>query len=157
MAHSPDDLFSLFASPAPVSLVQTYTDGSCLGNPGVGGWAAILVSDGQERILTGADPDTTNNRMEFKALLEAIRALEQPSAVAVCTDSELLIGLLHKGYKRRNPELKALCAEIEMMVQHGGHQLDFDWVRGHTGHEFNERVDKLAKQAALEAQRKRGM
>lgn len=129
-------------------LVQVYTDGSCLGNPGPGGWAAILVYGEHERILSGSAAHTTNNRMELQAVLESLRALKCACQVAVCTDSQLVIGLLNQGWKRKNPELAKLCREIDAVVASNGHVLHFDWVRGHNGHDLNERVDRLARDAA---------
>jgi ribonuclease HI len=139
---------TLFEVSSPTKQIEVYTDGSCLGNPGPGGWAAILVHGDHERVLIGSEAQTTNNRMELQAVLEAVRALKQPCRVAICTDSQLVIGWLHQGWKRRNPELAAMCLEIEALVASGGHVLDFDWVRGHNGHAYNERVDRLARDAA---------
>ena len=148
MAIKPSPSAALFEVNSPMKQIEVYTDGSCLGNPGPGGWAVILVHGDHERVLTGSEAHTTNNRMELQAVLEAMRALKQPCRVAICTDSQLVIGWLHQGWKRRKPELAAMCQEIEAFVASGGHVLDFDWVRGHNGHGYNERVDRLARDAA---------
>jgi ribonuclease HI len=141
--------------------VVIYTDGACSGNPGPGGWAALLIKGPHERELCGAEPATTNNRMELTAVIRALEALTRPVTVRVYTDSEYvrrgitewLAAWQARGWKTadrkpvRNQDLwQALAAEVAK------HQVDWRWVRGHTGVPGNERVDALARQA-LEALR----
>lgn len=137
------------------SPITIYTDGSCLGNPGPGGWAALLRSPEGEQILSGDEPDTTNNRMELTAALRALQALPAGSQVEFYTDSqylrkgitEWLPGWQARGWKRKggalaNVELwQALAAAIK------GHQIHWNWVKGHSTNRDNQRVDQLARQA----------
>ena len=139
--------------------VDLYTDGACSGNPGPGGWGAILVWHGIEKELWGGEPSTTNNRMELTAVIRGLRALREPCKVHLCSDSQYVINGLEKGWaakwrqtdwnrgKAKNPDLWAelldLCAR---------HQLTYTWVRGHNGHDYNERCDALARKGAAEAQ-----
>ena len=135
--------------------VEIYTDGSCLRNPGPGGWGAILVYKGLEKEMSGGEADTTNNRMELTAAIEALKALKSPCEVTMTTDSRYLCDGMGKGWaeswKRRgwkkadnapalNPdlwdELLDLCAV---------HKVDFVWVRGHAGHPYTERCDAMAQ------------
>ncbi|MBI5958172.1 MAG: ribonuclease HI [Chloroflexi bacterium] len=139
-------------------LVTIYTDGGCEPNPGAGGWAAILLTtraDGSphERELSGGAPDTTNNRMELTAAIEALRALSKPCHVLLHTDSEYvkkgitewLKGWIAKNWQTssktpvKNKDLwQTLHAETQR------HEIDWRWVKGHAGNEYNERVDRLA-------------
>jgi len=141
--------------------VTIYTDGGCDPNPGPGGWAALLMfrrADGSlhERELCGAEPDTTNNRMELTAAIEALRALNKPCAVTLHTDSEYLkkgitewmAGWIKKGWRTsqkkpvKNQDLwEALHAETQR------HTMDWQWVKGHAGDQHNERVDRLVARA----------
>ncbi len=137
--------------------VEIFTDGSCEGNPGRGGWAALIRSGGQERVHTGTETHSTNNRMELTAALKALQSLPQPSHVSFYTDSEYLRrGITEwlpnwqaRGWKRKggalaNVELwQALAQAIERQ------QIDWHWVKGHAGHAQNQRVDRLARQAML--------
>lgn len=135
--------------------VTIYTDGSCQGNPGPGGWAAILKYGKHEREISGGEKDTTNNRMELRAALEALRALTEPCHVTLFTDSEYLkkgITLWMPNWKRRNWRRKGgklanvdLWMKLDEEIQR--HEIHWRWVRGHTGNVMNERVDKLAKAA----------
>lgn len=133
-----------------------FTDGSCHGNPGPGGWAAILAWNGTERELTGAEPATTNNQMELRAVIEGLRALREPCTVDVWTDSRYVVDGMKTwlaNWKRRgwvtadrkpvkNGDLwRALDAEAQR------HQVRWHWVRGHDGHPQNERCDRLANDA----------
>ena len=140
--------------------VEIWTDGACSGNPGPGGWGAVLVSGAHERELHGGDPATTNNRMEMTAAIEALNALKTASRVRLHTDSQYLKDGLTKwlpGWKRngwktaaRKPvknqdlwqALDAACAR---------HDIDWNWVRGHSGDAGNERADALARKGAREA------
>jgi ribonuclease HI len=144
--------------------VYAATDGACRGNPGPGGWAAILISGGHERVLTGAEPQTTNNRMELTAALAALEALASPSSVTIETDSRYLVDGMTKwlpGWKRngwrtadrkpvRNADLWMALATASLP-----HSISWRWVRGHAGHALNERADALAN-AALDALLGRG-
>ena len=135
--------------------VTIYTDGSCQGNPGPGGWAAILKYGRHEREISGGEEDTTNNRMELRAALEALRALTEPCRVTLFTDSEYLkkgITLWMPNWKRRNWRRKGgklanvdLWMKLDEEIQR--HEIHWRWVRGHAGNVMNERVDKLAKAA----------
>lgn len=136
-------------------LVIIYTDGSCENNPGRGGWAALLQSGGQEKVLTGSEPQTTNNRMELIAATRALEALKRPCRVMIHTDSEYvkrgitewLEGWRRRGWKRKEGELKnvELWQALDRALQ--THDIEWRWVRGHAGHIENERVDRLAKEA----------
>lgn len=132
--------------------VTIYTDGACKGNPGPGGWAALLIYQGVEKEIAGSEADTTNNRMELRAALEALKALKTPCHVDLYTDSEYLKnGMTQwiKGWKAKNWKKvansdlwQALDIEAEM------HHITWHWVRGHAGDPLNERVDRLASDAA---------
>ena len=137
--------------------VSIFTDGACLGNPGPGGWAALLRYGASERELVGSEPDTTNNRMEMMAALSALEALSRPCQVDLYTDSQYLRQGMTEwlaSWKRRGWKTAAgqavknqdLWQRLEAAQQ--GHQIEWHWVRGHSGHAENERVDVLARQAA---------
>jgi ribonuclease HI len=140
------------ANLAPVSI---YTDGACEPNPGPGGWAALLRFGTQEKVLTGSDPATTNNRMELTAALEAFRALKRPCQVDFYTDSEYLrrgITEWLPGWRARNWRRKGgALANLDLWQALDGairpHAVAWHWVRGHAGHPENERVDQLARKA----------
>jgi len=130
-----------------------FTDGACQGNPGPGGWAALLVADGVTRELAGGAPATTNNRMELTAAIEALRALPEPSVVTLTTDSQYVrqgITSWIKGWKRNGwrTSLKQpvknddLWKELDRLLQ--PHRVEWKWVKGHAGHAENERCDLLA-------------
>jgi ribonuclease HI len=134
--------------------VTIYTDGACSGNPGPGGWGAILVHGGTRKELSGGETETTNNRMELQAAIEALNALKRPCKVAVYTDSVYVrdgITKWIKGWERngwrtaakkpvKNAELwQALQAALQP------HDVDWHWVKGHAGHPENERADELAR------------
>ena len=135
-----------------------FCDGACSGNPGPGGWGALLRYGTRERELSGGAADTTNNRMELTALLEGLRALKEPCAVAVTTDSQYLANGVNKGWARgwqRNGWVKsdkkpALNADLweALLTEIGRHEVRVEWVRGHSGHPENERCDKLAVEQA---------
>ena len=129
--------------------VEMFTDGACSGNPGPGGWAALLRYNGHEKELSGGEKETTNNRMEMMAVIEGLAALKKPSKVTLYTDSqyvqkgvtEWMKGWKAKGWPDRikNQDLwKRIDSAINV------HDVKFVWVRGHDGHAENERVDKLA-------------
>jgi ribonuclease HI len=135
--------------------VTVYTDGACDPNPGPGGWAALLLYKNAEKVLTGAENPTTNNRMEMTAALKALQALKRPCAVTLVTDSEYLKrgitewlpGWRKRGWRRKKGALKnvELWQALDAALQ--PHQVEWRWVRGHAGNAQNERVDRLARQA----------
>ena len=144
--------------------VEIYTDGACKGNPGPGGWGALLRMGAVEKEMSGAEADTTNNRMEMTAVIRAIAALKEPCSVTLYTDSKYVIdgitkwifGWIKKGWV--NAKKEPVANEDlwrEMMIVMKPHKIDWQWVRGHNGHAENERVDKLASDAAS-AVRRRG-
>lgn len=136
--------------------VQIYTDGACRGNPGPGGWGAILRYGDTEKELYGAEPATTNNRMELMAAIHALEALKRPCDVTLTTDSEYLrrgITEWLPQWKRRGWRTASkqpvknqdLWERLESAA--APHHVDWRWIRGHTGHEENERADQLANRA----------
>lgn len=135
--------------------VRIYTDGACSGNPGPGGWAALLKFKDREKTLTGGEKHTTNNRMELTAALQALQALKKPCQVDFYTDSQYLRrgvtewmdGWRRRGWKRKDGALlnADLWQALDAAIQ--PHQITWQWVRGHAGHPENERVDKLARKA----------
>ncbi|MCC5795727.1 MAG: ribonuclease HI [Methylophaga sp.] len=145
--------------------VDIFTDGACSGNPGPGGWGAILRLRGKqvEKELSGAEPDTTNNRMEMMAVIAALEALKKPCKVTITTDSqyvmkgmtEWLSGWKAKQWKTaaRKPVKNAdLWQRLDKAVSQ--HQVKWEWVRGHDGHPDNERADQLAVNARQQLQAK---
>lgn len=137
-------------------MVEIFTDGACRGNPGPGGWGALLRYKGAEREMYGAEANTTNNRMELTAAIMALESLTRPCKVALTTDSQYVkngITLWMKDWKRRNWKTadkkpvknQDLWQRLEAAA--GRHQVDWHWVRGHDGHAENERVDALANRA----------
>jgi len=135
--------------------VTIYTDGACKGNPGPGGWGALLRAGQAERELFGGEAATTNNRMELRAVIEALSALKRPCRVRLYLDSEYvrkgitewIPGWKARGWKTasRQPVKNAdLWRELDELVHGRGHQIDWHWVRGHAGDPGNERADALA-------------
>src|SRR5216683_1368091 len=125
-----------------------YADGSCIGNPGPGGWGVLILEpDGSERELSGGDPSTTNNRMEITGVIEALRAVAPGVEVTVRSDSQYVVKTMTLGWKRReNVDLwQQLDAEVAQR------KVNFQWVRGHAGDPHNERADELANRAATQA------
>ena len=133
--------------------VSKYTDWACSGNPGPGGWAAILSYNGHERELSGGEPATTNNRMELIAAISALEALKEPCEVELWTDSQYLAravnegwlaGWKRRGWRRKEGELKnpELWQALDALLAR--HKVSFNWLKGHDGHEYNERCDALA-------------
>lgn len=141
-------------------LVEIYTDGSCSPNPGPGGWAAVLLYKDSERELSGGDVDTTNNRMELTAAVQALQSLKRPCRVVIYTDSEYLrrgITEWLPGWRRRNWRRKdGALANIDLWQALDAamreHEIEWRWVRGHAGNKYNERVDLLAKKAIPRSQ-----
>ncbi len=139
--------------------VTIYADGACRGNPGPGGWGALLSSGGKERELSGADPATTNNRMELTAVIQALAALKRPVNATVYTDSQYVIkGITEwmgpwkaRGWKTADKKpVKNQDLWQELDRQEARHRLTWHWVKGHSGVPGNERVDQLAN-AAIDA------
>ena len=131
------------ANSSPVWIA--YADGSCLGNPGRGGWGVLLIDpDGIAREFSGAHPATTNNRMEITAAIEALRNLPPAAAIKLHSDSQYVIKTMTLGWKRReNLDLWKI-----LDVEAGRHRVQWEWVRGHSGDPNNERADELARSAA---------
>jgi ribonuclease HI len=135
------------------TVIEIYTDGACKGNPGVGGWGALLTSGGHTRELFGGEALTTNNRMELTAVIRALEALKKPSRVRLHTDSQYvqqgISSWIHQWKKRgwRTAERKPVKNEDlwrELDALAARHQIEWIWVRGHAGHDGNERADALA-------------
>jgi ribonuclease HI len=134
--------------------VELYTDGACRGNPGPGGWGAILVYRGNEKELSGGEASTTNNRMELMAAIAGMSALREPCQIVLTSDSKYLVDAINKGWLaswKRNGWRKAdksavlnveLWQKIDSLLEI--HDVSFVWVHGHTGHPYNERCDALA-------------
>ena len=134
--------------------IEIFTDGACSGNPGPGGWGAILRFLGREKELSGGSENTTNNRMELTACIEALKALKEPCEVVLTTDSQYVVNGIEKGWAKswkengwrkadkkpaQNPDLwDALLLLLSI------HKVTFNWIKGHDGHPENERCDTLA-------------
>lgn len=136
--------------------VEMFTDGACRGNPGPGGWGVLLRSQGHEKRLYGFEADTTNNRMELMAAIMGLEALKRPCLVALTTDSEYvrrgitewLASWRRRGWKTAGKKpVKNLDLWQRLDQAAGRHQVDWHWVRGHTGHPENEIADSLANRA----------
>jgi len=135
--------------------VIIYTDGACDPNPGPGGWAAALRYNRKEKVLTGFEQKTTNNRMELTAAIQALLALKTPCEIEFYTDSEYLKrGVTEwlpnwrkRGWKRKGAALANVDLWQTLDKALSGHAINWNWVRGHAGHNENERVDRLARQA----------
>lgn len=137
--------------------VELFCDGSCLKNPGDGGWAYILRYNGRQKIASGAKANTTNNQMELQAGINGLKALREPCAVVLCTDSSYVVkGInewlevwLKNGFKTANKQkVKNADLWLELLEQLKRHEVKAIWIKGHAGHEENELCDKLAKEAA---------
>ena len=137
--------------------VHIYTDGACKGNPGPGGWGALLMSNGHKKELFGGEPNTTNNRMELKAVIEALTALKRPCDVVVHTDSqyvqkgisEWIHGWKARGWKTSAKEpVKNVDLWQALDAAQALHRIEWRWVKGHNGHDGNERADALANLGA---------
>jgi ribonuclease HI len=136
--------------------VEIFTDGACRGNPGPGGWAALLRSQGVEKMLSGAEQETTNNQMELMAAIQGLEALTRASSVVLTTDSQYvrqgitqwIHGWKRNGWKTSQKQAvknKTLWQRLDVAVEK--HQVAWHWVKGHSGHEENERVDTAANDA----------
>jgi ribonuclease HI len=147
-----------------VHKVEIFTDGACKGNPGPGGWGALIRSGEREKELSGGEPETTNNRMELLAAIRALEALKKPCHVTLTTDSvyvrdgitKWIHGWQKNGWKTaaRQP-VKNAELWLELLAAAAPHRIDWRWVKGHAGHAENERVDRLACDAANQFVRKR--
>jgi ribonuclease HI len=124
--------------------VEIWTDGSCLGNPGPGGWAYIIQIGGERAEGSGHCVETTNNRMEMTAAIEALKTLPSSRTVVLHSDSQLLIKTMTLGWKRKKNH--DLWAELDRLA--ALHKINWQWVRGHNGHPENEACDALAQRAA---------
>lgn len=137
--------------------VYIFTDGACSGNPGPGGWGAVLRYNTAEKELSGSEKDTTNNRMELTACIEALKMLKEPCHVELTTDSQYVVNGITKGWAeswRRNGWKKsdkkpALNSDLwgELLELCERHEVTFNWIKGHAGHAENERCDRLAVDA----------
>ncbi|MAI15921.1 MAG: ribonuclease HI [Gammaproteobacteria bacterium] len=136
--------------------VEIFTDGACRGNPGPGGWAALLRSQGVEKMFSGAEQETTNNQMELMAAIQGLEALKRASSVVLTTDSQYvrqgitqwIHGWKRNGWKtsQKQPvKNKVLWQRLDVAV--AKHQVEWHWVKGHSGHEENERVEMAANDA----------
>ena len=138
--------------------VEIFTDGACSGNPGPGGWGAILRYKGNEKELSGGAADTTNNRMEITAALQALTALKEPCNVTLYSDSQYVCNALKLGWAKkwkannwmRNKKEPALNPDLweKLLEQYDRHNVTVVWVKGHAGHPENERCDRLAVEQA---------
>ena len=137
-----------------MKLVEIFTDGACSGNPGPGGWGAVLRYNGREKELSGGEKDTTNNRMELTAVIKALECLKEPCKVTLTTDSKYVSDGIGKGWAESwqqngwrkadkkpalNPDLWERLLELLKV-----HDVTINWVKGHAGHPENERCDELA-------------
>ncbi|MDB9311638.1 ribonuclease HI [Spirulina sp. CS-785/01] len=130
-------------------IVTIYTDGACLGNPGVGGYAALLMYGEHQKEISGSEGTaTTNNRMEMQAAIAGLQALKFPCQVKLYSDSQLLVNTMTKNWKRKANQ--DLWATLDQLVKE--HQVEWFWVKGHADNPYNQRVDELAV-AAAKAQR----
>ena len=137
-------------------IVEIFSDGACSGNPGPGGYGSILRCAGKEKEISGWAPDTTNNRMELTAVIEALRQLTRPCRIIITTDSQYVVkgmtewiaGWQRNGWRNSKKE-QVLNRDLweALLEQAQGHDITWKWVRGHDGHAENERCDSLAREA----------
>ncbi|HAU09200.1 ribonuclease HI [Gammaproteobacteria bacterium] len=139
--------------------VELFTDGACKGNPGVGGWGALMRFGETEKRLFGAEAETTNNRMELMAVICSLEALTEPCSVSITTDSKYVLQGMTEwlaNWKRRNWQTAAKKPVLNVDLWKrldaaaGGHQIEWHWVKGHSGHRENEIADELANQGIEE-------
>ncbi len=134
--------------------VEIFTDGACSGNPGPGGWGAVLRCGTAEKELSGGEKSTTNNRMELTAVISALSALKQPCIVTLCSDSKYVIDAVTKGWAKswqknnwiKSDKKPALNADLweQLLALLDQHDVSFVWIKGHAGHPENERCDQMA-------------
>lgn len=137
-----------------LTFVEIFTDGACSGNPGPGGWGAILRCDGKEKELCGGEKETTNNRMELTAVIEALKALKRPCKVKIYSDSSYVVNGITKGWSeswrkkgwKKGDGKPALNPDLwgQLLDLLSRHEYEFVWLKGHAGHPENERCDRLA-------------
>ena len=142
----------------PQKTVYLYTDGACSGNPGPGGWGAVLVYGGARKELSGGEKNTTNNRMELTAAIRGLSALREPCRVILTSDSKYLVDAVTKGWldswrrrgwkRGKNEDVLNVDLWQELLPLLERHQVEFVWVKGHAGHPENERCDRMARLAA---------
>ena len=142
--------------------VEIFTDGACSGNPGPGGWGAVLRYGGREKELSGGEADTTNNRMELTACIAALSALKEPCKVSLTTDSQYVFNGITKGWAaswkkngwRKADKKTALNSDLweELLRLSSIHDVTLHWIKGHAGHPENERCDRLAVAAVKSIQ-----
>lgn len=134
--------------------IEIFTDGACKGNPGPGGWCAILRYNGVEKMISGGEKDTTNNRMELSAVLFALKALKEPCHITLQSDSKYVLDSLSKGWVygwqkkgwKKSDGKPALNVDLwqQLLEEIKKHELDYVWIKGHAGHPENERCDAQA-------------
>ena len=134
--------------------VEIFTDGACRGNPGPGGWCAILRYNGQEKMLSGGEKDTTNNRMELSAVLFALKALKEPCNIILTSDSKYVLDSISKGWVynwqkkgwKKSDGKMALNIDLweQVLPLLSSHKISYNWIKGHAGHDENERCDAQA-------------
>ena len=157
--NAQETLFKAATSQPGTSLVTVFCDGACSGNPGPGGWGAIVEASGERRELSGGQARTTNNQMELMALIEALKTVAPGTRVKIVTDSEYvskgvtswLKGWIKNGWKTASKQPvknRELWQELHALLQARPHVME--WVRGHNGHPENERCDELARAAIAE-------
>ncbi|HEY8359148.1 MAG TPA: ribonuclease HI [Ramlibacter sp.] len=145
-----------------MNAIEIYTDGACKGNPGPGGWGALLRSGTTQKEIYGGELGTTNNRMELMAVIQALEALKRPCAVTLYLDSQYVLkgitewlpGWKAKGWKTASKQPVKnveLWQRLDALVANGGHKIDWRWVRGHNGDPGNERADALANLGVAQA------
>lgn len=144
--------------------VNIYTDGACSGNPGPGGWAAVLVYNGVEKMISGGEAETTNNRMELTAVVTALEMLKEGCEVVITSDSKYVVDAINKGWLsswqnknwRKSDGKPALNVDLwqKLVPQLDRHKVSFVWIKGHDGHPYNERCDS---EAVRESQKYQGV
>ena len=158
MRKKPCQLTDFLHKGESMKKVTIYTDGACRNNPGPGGWGTILVYGTAQKELSGGEKETTNNRMELTAAIQGLRALRESCEVLLYSDSKYLVDAINCGWaekwkannwkKGKNEEAKNPDLWEELLTLIKKHKVTFEWVKGHNGHEFNERCDVLATTAA---------
>lgn len=137
--------------------IELFVDGACSGNPGPGGWAALLRFQGQEKLISGGEANTTNNRMELMAAIEGLKSLTEDCEITLTTDSEYvrqgitrwIDGWQKKGWRTANNQpVKNIDLWQQLLAQIRNHKIHWHWVKGHSGHDENDRVDAAARAAA---------
>ena len=147
-----------------MKIITVYTDGACEGNPGPGGYGAIIDIEGSPREISGSEPNTTNNRMELTAVIRALECFDESTQVQVVTDSQYVVhgmnqwihSWLRKGWKTAGGQpVKNRDLWEKLLEETRRHEVSWEWVRGHSGHRQNERADTLAKEAIADLRARR--